>query len=66
MLSCGAENAGQEPYMIVEMQTILLKPKSPKTVEHHVGAVLAAFDAPSRLRAVQIARARGVLGAGQT
>ena len=35
---------------------------SPKTVEHHVGAVLAAFEAPSRLRAVQIARERGVLG----
>jgi DNA-binding CsgD family transcriptional regulator len=29
---------------------------SAKTVEHHVGAVLAALDAPSRLRAVQIAR----------
>jgi DNA-binding CsgD family transcriptional regulator len=39
---------------------------SPKTVEHHVGAVLAAFEAPSRLRAVQIARARGVLGNDQT
>jgi DNA-binding CsgD family transcriptional regulator len=39
---------------------------SPKTVEHHVGAVLAAFEAPSRLRAVQIARVRGVLDAGQT
>ncbi len=34
---------------------------SPKTVEHHVGAVLAALDAPSRLRAVQIARDRGLL-----
>lgn len=35
---------------------------SPKTVEHHVGAILAAFDAPSRARAVQIARERGHLG----
>jgi DNA-binding CsgD family transcriptional regulator len=34
---------------------------SPKTVEHHVGAILAAFDAPSRLRAVQIAREQGRL-----
>ncbi len=34
---------------------------STKTVEHHVGAVLAAFDAPTRMRAVQIARARGLL-----
>jgi DNA-binding CsgD family transcriptional regulator len=31
---------------------------SAKTVEHHVSAVLAALDAPSRLRAVQIARER--------
>ena len=36
---------------------------SPKTVEHHVGAILAAFDAPSRLRAVQIAREQGVFEA---
>jgi len=35
---------------------------SAKTVEHHVGAILAAFDATSRLRAVQIARQRGVFG----
>jgi DNA-binding NarL/FixJ family response regulator len=34
---------------------------SPKTVEHHVGAVLAALDAPSRLRAVQLARERGLI-----
>lgn len=34
---------------------------SPKTVEHHVGAILAALEAPSRLRAVQIARERGIL-----
>jgi len=34
---------------------------SAKTVEHHVGAVLAALEAPSRLRAVQIARERGFL-----
>jgi DNA-binding CsgD family transcriptional regulator len=34
---------------------------SAKTVEHHVGAVLAALEAPSRLRAVQIARERGLL-----
>jgi DNA-binding NarL/FixJ family response regulator len=33
---------------------------SAKTVEHHVSAVLAALDAPSRLRAVQIARERGL------
>jgi DNA-binding CsgD family transcriptional regulator len=33
---------------------------SAKTVEHHVGAILAALDAPSRARAVQIARERGV------
>lgn len=33
---------------------------SAKTVEHHVGAILAAFEAPSRLRAVQIARERGL------
>lgn len=32
---------------------------SPKTVEHHVGAVLAAFEASSRLAAVRIARERG-------
>jgi ATP/maltotriose-dependent transcriptional regulator MalT len=32
---------------------------SPKTVEHHVSAILAAFEAPSRARAVQIARERG-------
>lgn len=31
---------------------------SAKTVEHHVSAVLAALDAPSRLAAVQIARER--------
>ena len=35
---------------------------SAKTVEHHVSAVLAALDAPSRLRAVQIARERGLVG----
>ncbi|CAN7161593.1 AAA family ATPase [Phenylobacterium sp. LjRoot225] len=34
---------------------------SPKTVEHHVSAILAAFEAPSRARAVQIARERGHL-----
>jgi DNA-binding NarL/FixJ family response regulator len=34
---------------------------SEKTVEHHVGAVLAALDAPSRFRAAQIARERGLL-----
>jgi DNA-binding CsgD family transcriptional regulator/tetratricopeptide (TPR) repeat protein len=33
---------------------------SEKTVEHHVSAVLAALDAPSRLAAVQIARERGL------
>jgi DNA-binding CsgD family transcriptional regulator len=33
---------------------------SAKTVEHHVGAILAALEAPSRARAVQIARERGV------
>lgn len=33
---------------------------SAKTVEHHVGAILATLEAPSRLRAVQIARERGV------
>jgi len=36
---------------------------SAKTAEHHVGAVLAAFDAPNRLRAVQIAAARGLVNA---
>jgi DNA-binding NarL/FixJ family response regulator len=35
---------------------------SAKTVEHHVGAVLAALEAPSRLAAVQIARERGLIG----
>ncbi len=34
---------------------------SAKTVEHHVGAILAALDAPSRLRAVQIAREQGFI-----
>ena len=34
---------------------------SAKTVEHHVGAVLAALEAPSRLMAVQIARDRGIV-----
>jgi DNA-binding CsgD family transcriptional regulator len=34
---------------------------SPKTVEHHVGAILVALEASSRLSAVQIARARGLL-----
>ncbi len=34
---------------------------SVKTVEHHVGAVLAAFAASSRLQAVQVARDRGLL-----
>jgi DNA-binding CsgD family transcriptional regulator len=34
---------------------------SAKTVEHHVGAILAALEAPSRLKAVQIARERGVV-----
>ncbi len=38
---------------------------SAKTVEHHVGAVLAALEAPSRLRAVQIARERGLLKGAQ-
>ena len=33
---------------------------SAKTVEHHVSAVLAALQAPSRLAAVQIARERGL------
>jgi DNA-binding CsgD family transcriptional regulator len=33
---------------------------SPKTVEHHVGAVLAAFEATSRLMAVRIAHERGL------
>ena len=33
---------------------------SAKTVEHHVSAVLAALDAPSRLAAAQIARERGL------
>lgn len=37
---------------------------SAKTVEHHVGAVLAALEAPSRLRAVQIARERGLFDLG--
>lgn len=31
---------------------------SPKTVEHHVGAILSALEAPNRLAAVQIARSR--------
>ena len=35
---------------------------SAKTAEHHVGAILAVFEAPSRLRAVQIARERGLIG----
>jgi DNA-binding CsgD family transcriptional regulator len=34
---------------------------SEKTVEHHVGAVLAALEAPNRFRAAQIARERGLL-----
>jgi DNA-binding NarL/FixJ family response regulator len=34
---------------------------SAKTAEHHVGAVLAAFGASTRQRAVEAARARGVL-----
>lgn len=33
---------------------------SAKTVEHHVSAILAALDAPSRLAAVRIARERGL------
>ncbi|MFC3076628.1 ATP-binding protein [Phenylobacterium terrae] len=33
---------------------------SAKTVEHHVGAILAALEAPSRLAAVSIARERGL------
>jgi DNA-binding CsgD family transcriptional regulator len=33
---------------------------SAKTVEHHVSAILAALEAPSRLAAVQIARERGL------
>ncbi|HEY0648660.1 ATP-binding protein [Phenylobacterium sp.] len=37
---------------------------SAKTVEHHVSAILATLEAPSRLAAVQIARERGLsLGA---
>ena len=35
---------------------------SAKTVEHHVSAILAALEAPSRLAAVQIARERGLHG----
>lgn len=34
---------------------------SAKTIEHHVGAVLVALDATGRLRAVQVARERGLL-----
>ncbi len=34
---------------------------STKTVEHHVGAILAALNADSRLRAVRVARERGLL-----
>lgn len=34
---------------------------SEKTVEHHVGAVLAALEAPNRFHAAQIARERGLL-----
>ena len=33
---------------------------SGKTVEHHVSAILAALDAPSRLAAVRVARERGL------
>lgn len=33
---------------------------SAKTVEHHVSAILAALEAPSRLAAVRIARERGL------
>jgi DNA-binding NarL/FixJ family response regulator len=33
---------------------------SAKTVEHHVSAILAALDAPSRLAAVRIARERSL------
>jgi DNA-binding CsgD family transcriptional regulator/tetratricopeptide (TPR) repeat protein len=33
---------------------------SAKTVEHHVGAILAALEAPNRLAAVNIARDRGL------
>lgn len=36
---------------------------SAKTVEHHVSAVLAALEAPSRLAATQIARERGLIQA---
>jgi DNA-binding NarL/FixJ family response regulator len=39
---------------------------SAKTVEHHVGAILVALDAPSRLRAVQIARERRLLETEET
>jgi DNA-binding CsgD family transcriptional regulator len=35
---------------------------SAKTVEHHVGAILFALEAPSRLAAVRIARDRGLHG----
>jgi DNA-binding CsgD family transcriptional regulator len=38
---------------------------SPKTVEHHVGAILAALDAPSRLSAVHAAHTRGLLVNGE-
>ncbi|HEX5264327.1 MAG TPA: AAA family ATPase [Phenylobacterium sp.] len=38
---------------------------SPKTVEHHVGAILAAFEASSRLMAVQVARERGLFATAE-
>jgi DNA-binding CsgD family transcriptional regulator len=34
---------------------------SPKTIEHHVGAVLAALGVAGRMRAVQVASERGLL-----
>ena len=36
---------------------------SPKTVEHHVGAVLAKLGATSRVEAAEAARRLGVVGA---
>jgi len=37
---------------------------SPKTVEHHVGALLARLDAADRAEAVRRAREIGLLGSG--